>query len=81
MQFDLLQHEIDALKFYQELISATDDTELKKTILSHHASLLKDLIGLEAEIRKASLSFESTLEENSKAIALERLKRRDQLAL
>ena len=81
MQFDLLQHEIDALKFYQELISATEDTELKKTILNHHASLLKDLIGLEAEIRKASLSFESTLEENSKAIALERLKRRDQLAL
>lgn len=78
MQFDLLQHEIDALRFYQELISTTEDTEIKKEALNHHASLLKDLIGLETEMRKARLAFESTLEENSKAIALERLKRRDQ---
>jgi len=78
MQFDLLQHEIDALKFYQEIISTTEDAEIKKAALNHHASLLKDLIGLETEMRKANLTFESTLEENSKAIALERLKRRDQ---
>ena len=64
MQFNLLQHEIDALKFYQELINTTEDMELKKATLNHHASLLKDLIGLETEIRKARLTFESSVEEN-----------------
>ena len=81
MQFDLLQHEIDALRFYQELIGTTEDTEIRKAALNHHASLLKDLIGLETEMRKAKLAFENTLEENSNAIALERLKRRDQKVL
>lgn len=77
MQFDLLQHEIDALKFYQELIGTTSDVEVQKVVLNHYASLLKDLIGLETEMRKARLTFESTVEENSKIITLERLKRSD----
>ncbi|MCV4286264.1 hypothetical protein [Pseudomonas capsici] len=75
MNFDLLQHEIDALKFYQNLIGTTEDAEIKKAALSHHASLLKDLIGLETEMRKAKFAFENALEKNSNAIELERLKR------
>lgn len=81
MQFELLQHEIDALKFYQELIRTTEDTEIKKEVLNHHANLLKDLIGLETEMRKAKLTLETAFDENSKTIEVERLKRRDQSAV
>lgn len=64
MKFDLLPHEEDTIEFYKNLISETDDIELKKQILKYHFDFLVSLHQLEKEFRTAEISHEQALDKN-----------------
>lgn len=76
MNFELLQHEIDALEFYQELAKTADDIEIKKEALRLHFELLKSLHELEKVHRKEVIERDKAFDGNSKEISLARFNRR-----
>lgn len=76
MNFNPLQHEIDALNFYQELVKTVDDQEIRKEALKLHFDLLKSLHELEMAYRKEHIELDKLLEGNEKELRLARLSRR-----
>ncbi len=76
MDFDLLGHELDTLKFYENLIKETNDIELKKELLTHHAAYLVSLHEIEKDYRQSIVTLEQNYDNNSVEVEKQRISKR-----